>query len=214
VSTLAQLVDEIEAELKDSANAVWSAAELEDHVAKALRDVSLRRPQMLATTLTTGTVRELAHSVADLYYVTDVWFPYDTASPTWPPTRPKWFIPVAGYIFLDVTTAPTAGQKARVFYAAPHTIQNLESAAATSLDKHGETLVILGASAYAALQECQHIIGAVTVNDRTQEQYIAWAKMRMDMFQAALARLEPDRMIPYNGGPVQVAPSTDQKGGL
>jgi len=214
MSTLSQLRDEVESELMDSTNIIWSADNIDDHIAKALRDVSLRKPQQLATTLTTSTSREIAHSITDLLYITDVWFPYDTASPTWPPPRPKWFVPCDGYIFLDVSTAPTSGQKCRVFYAAPHTINGLESASTTTLDKQGETLIILGASAYAALQQCQHIIGAVTVNDRTQEQYIAWAKHRWDLFSAALARLEPRQWLPYNGGPVIVPPNADQKGGM
>jgi len=215
MSTLAQLVDEVEAELKDTSNAIWLSTEIEDHIAKALRDYSLRKPQQLDKTLTLSTTaREQAHAITDLLYITDVWYPYDTASETWPPPRPRWFCPNDTKLFLDVATAPSVGQKVRIFYAAPHVIQGLESGAATTLDKQGETLIILGASAYAAMQECQHVIGSVTVNDRTQEQYMQWAKMRFQMFQDALDRLEARRFTPANGGPAIQPPTSSPRSSL
>jgi len=96
-----------------------------------------------------------------------------------------------GVLYLEVE-APPAGDGTddlRLFYTAPHAIQGLDGASATTLDAQGEELVVLGATAYAAMQLAQSLMGTVTVSGWTPRQFQDWATARVKAFEVGLEQV-------------------------
>lgn len=189
MSNLAALIDDVEVELKDTGNATWSEAEITAHLLRALHAYNEVAPQRTA-----GKFASVADqweydlsSLTGLMEVTDVWFPYDSTAEQYPPNRPRWVITRDGYLYLDTPDIPGgATDEIRVFYTIPQTIDDLEGATATTLDAPAETLVVMGASAYAAQQYGQSLIGKVTVSGWTPKQFNDWAAARVLAFKAGL----------------------------
>lgn len=193
MSTLSEFVALVAAELRDPSHAIWSADEIAMHVRTALRDWSRAMPRRLAGVLPgeEGKREYDLAALAGLMEVTDVWYPYDVAHPPEAPPRPAWSRPCDGGLRLEGVEAPLGdgSDDLRVFYTAAHTIEGLDGAAVTTLDAQGEGLVVLAASAHAAMQVSQAAIGAVTVTGWTPKQYAEWAALRLEAHRRALDEL-------------------------
>jgi len=193
MSTLTELIAQVELELKDTGNARWSDDELTAHIRRALRAYNRVDPLRLVAVLPTS-VGEREYSLAGLtglMEVTDLWYPWDEDKPTYPPPRPQWSMIGDGVLYLEVE-APPAGDGTddlRLFYTAPHAIQGLDGASATTLDAQGEELVVLGATAYAAMQLAQSLMGTVTVSGWTPRQFQDWATARVKAFEVGLEQV-------------------------
>jgi len=193
MSTLTELIAQVELELKDTGNARWSDDELTAHIRRAMRAYNRVDPLRLVAVLPTS-VGEREYSLAGLtglMEVTDLWYPWDEDKPTYPPPRPQWSMIGDGVLYLEVE-APPAGDGTddlRLFYTAPHAIQGLDGASATTLDAQGEELVVLGATAYAAMQLAQSLMGTVTVSGWTPRQFQDWATARVKAFELGLEQV-------------------------
>lgn len=196
MSTLTELRDTIEADLKDSGNVLWSTAELDHHIRHALRAYSAVDPQRQAAVVACS-ADEREYALSDisgvLIDVTDVWFPWDAAAPEHPPRRPPWSL-VNGALYLESARAPEAGEHLRLFYTAPHTLSGLDSATATTLDAAGEQVVVLFAEAYAAWQYGASTINTVTVSSWTPRHLREWASERLALAQQELERIRTRRI--------------------
>ncbi|MHB9032345.1 MAG: hypothetical protein ACYC6L_04770 [Anaerolineae bacterium] len=193
-STLAQLIDLAAAELKDTANAVWSEAELTNHIRRALGQVSRRGPRLLDALIPTlaDTYEYSLASLGGFLWLADCWYPWDPAEPCYPAPRPTHWGLVKGdtlYIESDVRPDGAADHQVRLFYCAAHTISGLDSAAATTLDAAGEELVVLGASTYAALQRAQDGVARVWPGAGAVRDLLAWGEGRLLEFSTALEEL-------------------------
>lgn len=193
MSTLTELIVQVELELKDTGNVRWSDGELTAHIRRALRAYNRVAPQRLAATLR-ASAGEREYSLAGLsglMEVTDLWYPWDEDHPTYPPPRPRWSLIGDGLLYLEVEAPPRGDgtDDLRIFYTAPHTIQGLDGASATTLDAQGEQVVILGASAYAAMQLAQSLMGTVTVSGWTPRQFQDWAMARAKAFEVCLEQV-------------------------
>ncbi|MHB1296681.1 MAG: hypothetical protein ACYC4R_17020 [Anaerolineae bacterium] len=193
MSDLAELIAAVRAELRDPAAENWSDDELSAQVAHALDAYNRVDPRTLDALLPgeEGRYEVAMDGLEGLLEVLDVWYPWDASAPRFPPSRPLWKV-FGGDTLVLLVPDPFAGtpeQSLRVFYSAPHTIAGLRGAAASTLDAEGEDVLILGASAYAALQLAQAIIGTVTVTGWTPRQYADWAAARMKAFDMALDRI-------------------------
>ncbi|MFH1085975.1 MAG: hypothetical protein V1772_09465 [Chloroflexota bacterium] len=198
MSNKTELIAAILAELSDTANARWAADEITAHLRRALRAYNRADPRRLAATIEGMAGQreyDLATDCPDLVAVLDVWYPYDPADPAWPPERPAWSMLLPGTLALEVADAPSgdAAAQLRVFYAAPHTIEDLDGAEATTLDGQGEQALILAASAYAAHQYAQALISAVTVSAWTPQQFMAWAAQQRAAYHALLDEILAQR---------------------
>ena len=58
-----------------------------------------------------------------------------------------------------------------------------------------EQLVVIGASAYAAIQMAQSIIGTVTVSGATPRHYQEWAERHMQVFERSLEQLRKRTVV-------------------
>lgn len=176
--------------LADLDRRIWSDAALDEALRQVLDIYTRTNPRHADTTLTLGAGgRELdVSTIADLLDVTDVWYPY---TPDADPVRPQWeFWADARTIhLLDATAA--AGDAARIFYTAPHTIAGLDGALATTLPAPTMSLVVIGAAAFAATGR------AIDVAERRGEidvmvtqQIRAWGQSQYQRFMAHLNRLQ------------------------
>ena len=193
MSTLAELVDLVEAELKDSANAIWSAAEIQAHIRTALRDYNRIDPQRsVGTIASVDGQREYALStLTGLLRILEVWFPYNSTTPQHPPNRPTWSTPYDGYLRLEISDAPSgdATEKIRVFYTVDHTINGLDAAGATTLNAQAEQIMILGAAAFAVQQQAQYKTGRVNVSADDPKTWLQWAEIRLHHYREAIRNL-------------------------
>lgn len=193
MSNLSTLTERVAADLTDAANATWSAEEIAGQIRRALHLYNEVAPRRLAGTLDTvaGQREYDLSSLPDLVDVVDVHYPYDAADPPYPPRRVPWRLLDGVTLYLEVAQAPdgSAGEVMRIFYTAPHTIDGLDGATATTLPAAGEHLVVLGATAYCVEQRAQAVAGTVTVSERTPDQLAAWAGARKRAFARGLARL-------------------------
>ena len=74
----------------------------------------------------------------------------------------------------------------RLYYLKKQTIDGLEGATATTLSADDEELVILGATAYAALEKARTAIGTVGVSQETPDHWRNWGNERLLEFKAGL----------------------------
>ena len=136
MSTLAEIRDAIEYDLKDTANALWSADELDEHIRRALRLINRIAPRRLSTTLPSVAAQyeyDLS-SIAGLLAVVDVWYPYDAGDPQYPPTRPRWTLIAEDLLLLwDCDPSGDSADAIRIFYTVEHTIAGLDADAVSAL---------------------------------------------------------------------------------
>ncbi|MBC7237420.1 MAG: hypothetical protein H5T69_16385 [Chloroflexi bacterium] len=202
MSTLSELIDLVELDLRDTSNANWSVAELTQHVRRALRALNEVTPGRTASTLSVAAgSREVSLAgLSGLMRVIDVWYPYTAADPEYPPQRPRWeLIADEGgqnrILYLYVEDKPAEGEALRVFYTLGHTIEGLDGATATTLSERQEHVVVLGATALAVQQYAQDAIGEVSPSGWTPRQLQEWADRRLTLFRQALEDLRRSEII-------------------
>ena len=190
--TLADLIALVAADLQDPACAQWSSDDHEANIRRALTYYSTLNPRRAVALLdTVAGEREVDISALGALEVVDLWYPWDATAPAYPPPRPPFSLLDATTLYLESDSAPlgTASDRLRLFYLAPHTIEDLDGAVATTLDDAGVALVTLLATAAAAMQRCQSTIGRVTVSNWTPGQLLDWAKARQEQADAACEAL-------------------------
>lgn len=199
-NTLAQVIDLVESELKDSGNAVWSAAELTQHIRRALQGVSRCGPRALDATLESadGVYEYSLAGLSGLLWLTDCWYPWDPAQPVYPAPRPeRWGL--AGGITLVIESAVrpdgSSARQIRVFYRAAHTISGLDGAAVGTLDAAGEELVVLGAAGYAALQRAQDAVARAWPGKGASGTLRAWGEARLADYRTGLEALRRQQVL-------------------
>lgn len=196
MSNLATLREHVASLLKDAGNVLWSAAELDDAIRCALHRYSEVHPRELVATLTlTEAGREVSLAgIGGLLRPLRVWYPYDASAPGYPPRWVPWDLHGPEILFLDVAEEPQPGDEVRLFYAAPHTIEGLDAASATTVPLDDEESVVIGAAGYAALARAAYATEAVTLSRETAAHWRAWAEARLVEFEARIRpRYEPAR---------------------
>lgn len=189
---LADLITLVAADLQDPAYAQWSSNDHEANIRRSLAHYSTLNPRRASTVLdSVAGEREVGIAALGALEIVDLWYPWDPAAPAYPPPRPPFSLLDAHTLYLETDSAPlgTASDRLRVFYLAPHTIEDLDGAPATTLDGAGVALVTLLATASAAMQRCQSTIGRVTVSNWTPGQLLDWAKTRQAQADAACEAL-------------------------
>ena len=192
MSTLAEIIDYVETDLRDTANATWSPADLTRAVRWALQELSWGTPRRAVASFEAQAGRREyslgAQGIADSLFITEVWCPYTGAEPEYPPRSVAWRLLDDDTLYLDVDCI-NAGDGVRVFYARGHTIQDLDETPATTLSAEQEELVCLGAAGYAALQRAQESIGQVNVTAQAPRLWRDWGQARLYEFRTRLDQL-------------------------
>lgn len=168
MTALAGIRDRIEQMLMDTGNAIWDTAVIDEGLRLALDQYNLIKPLNMETVITLpGDGREIALSdVTGLLNVLDVWWPYDSdaTSETWPPNRVRgwrlWWDDNQAVLFLEITegSQPQTDEELRLWYSKQQTIQDLDSAATTTLRDDHESILVLGGAGHAAMSRTVDLI--------------------------------------------------------
>ena len=190
--TLAELRDEVEADLTDASNATWSTDEVDRAIRRALFRYSEVRPQQVIGSLDAAASREYSLStLTGLVDVQRVWFPYDSTDPAYPPNWIEFELwDDKSVLYLDVEDCPAVGDDPlRVFYTKLHTLDGLDSEESSSYYVEDEEVLILGATAFAAVQRERYVVDTVNPSVETPDNWRAWGKARMREFEQELKRV-------------------------
>lgn len=188
MSALADLRDLVELDLDDSGNAVWSTDDIDRAIKRALVQYGEVNPQQIVGTIAlAGDGREISlATLTGLSRVVKVWYPYTSTDPEDPPSWVRWET-WAGTLYIASGAEPANGDTVRVYYHKPQTIEDLDAAAATTVSAQDEEVIVLGAGAYAALQQGRSAIAAAGVSTKTPDHWMKWGLNRMDAFYDALS---------------------------
>ena len=168
MTTLQQIRDRIEALLMDTANAIWDTGTIDESIRQCLDEYNAVFPLNMETVIVLpGDGREIAlNSLAGLIEVLEVWWPYDSdaSSETWPPNKVRgfrlWWDDAQPVLFLDVLSGdqPQQDDEMRIWYSKRQTIQDLDSAAVTTIMLDHESNLVKGAAGHCALSRTVDLI--------------------------------------------------------
>jgi hypothetical protein len=155
----------MEITLVDGTNAIWNTGQLDDALLTALDQYNLVNPQEIETSITLAAAgRDISlTTLTNLIRVREVWYPWVSTVENWPPNRVRgWrMYRDAGVpkLFLDITegSQPQSGEKVRIWYDAPQTVDDLNGDATTIPIEH-ESYLVIGACGYAALSRTVDLI--------------------------------------------------------
>jgi len=166
-SNLATIRDRVEARLQDSTNTRWTTADLDEAIRTALEQYSKYKPDhALGTVAVSAAGREVdISSLTDLIRVEKVWWDYDSSDPSYPPNYRQFDVWPGDILFIDDREEPAAGDTVRVWYTKMHTIEDLDSAAATTLPADDEGTIVTGACHFAAQARAVELSEQLTAHD-------------------------------------------------
>lgn len=184
--TLTELRALVASDLADAGNALWSTDELDRAIRKALYAYSWVRPREAEATIEAADGREYdLTGLAGLMDVQRVWWPYEAGEePRWQPFE------VWGngrVLFLRSAEQPKTGDgPLRVFYGAVQTMGGLDGAAESTYPDEDEETLVLGATAYAAVQRARYVVENVNPSADTPDDWAEWGRARLREFERAL----------------------------
>jgi hypothetical protein len=167
---------------EDAGNYRWTDSDLDRHIERAVRELSLAAPLEAKTTLTTAAEsRDLSLStVTNLVAVEAVEYPVGKYPPSYVP-----FSLWAGTLTLLVDEVPLSAQPVDVYYGRTHTLDASTSTVPAQL----EDVVATGAAAYAAIEWASFATNRINVGgDDVWRQYLTWGQDRLAGFARALAQ--------------------------
>lgn len=181
-ATLATLLTRLRTDLQDATAAIWTDAELTSHVDRAVREFSHRIPRERVSALTTT-----ANSrTIDVSSLTDR---IAVIAVEWPTGRfPKVYQPFSdfgGTLELTGPDRPSAVEAVDVYWLGPHTLDGSTS----TVPVHLEDLVLLGAGAYALLDQAAQTVNSVATGGvGARAAYRELGAARLDRFQQEIER--------------------------
>jgi hypothetical protein len=145
VPTLADIRTRLRTDLDDSTSAIWSDADLDRHLSRALRELSAKLPQQKKTTLvTTPGSRDLSlTTLTDRVEIEAVEYP----TLNYPQTFVRFSVWVTTLTLLIDGTPAT--ENVFVYWTAQHVLDG----SGTTLPSAEEELLALGAGGFALLQQ-------------------------------------------------------------
>ena len=167
---------------EDAGNYRWTDSELDRHIERAVRELSLAAPhEAKATLTTTAESRDLSLStLADLVAVEAVEYPTDKYPPGYV-AYSLW----GGTLTLLVDEVPLSAQPVNVYYGEMHTLD----ADTSTIPPQLEEIVASGAAAYAAIEWASFATNRINVGgDEVWRQYLTWGQERLADFARALAQ--------------------------
>ena len=192
MSNLSQLRARVDQRLADSVEKRWSSTALDEAIRTAVELYTDINPRRLITTVTLSSdSREIdLAAVSGLLLVRELWLPYTVASPEYPPNRRRFEYWIDSDLVRVVDGSDVAsGEVARIFYEAIHAIEDLDSAAATTLISRDEGVIIVGAAAAAAFGRAAELLRGDKEARAQGVALRAWAEAMQDSFSASLRRV-------------------------
>lgn len=180
MTTLADIRTRVRQDLHDtdSADYRWPDDQLDRHIAHALDELSLAIPfESIATLATSSGSADLDVSAVDgLISVDRIEYPVGEFPPCYVPFG-RW----ANTVTMLLDCLPT-GEDARLSYTARQTLD----AGGTTLAGFLEDLVVMGAAAYAVLEQATATVDVLTTGVAVPERFEAAARARLTAFHQLL----------------------------
>jgi hypothetical protein len=179
--------------------------DVDEAIRWALHRLNEVAPDQTVTSLTlTAEGREVdISSITDYIDVIRVWWPYTSTDPEHPPQWRDFQLWPGDVLYIDDPDEPAVGDKVRIWYTRPHTINGLDSETTTTISLQDETLIVVGAGGFAAQEEVQ---------DR-ESRYVPrklreWAEARLKEFERGLASVARRQAARFSG--IAAAPALDR----
>jgi len=189
-TTLTTLRDRLEQALQDSHNTKWTTPNLDEAIRQALAAYSEHIPHRAVTTITlTADGREIDISALTYRDIERVWWDYDATDPDHPPHWRSFELWPGDILFVNDTDEPDSGDKVRIWYTADQTITDLDSATTTTLPTRHESLIVQGASGFAAAARRVTILEEVNLNEWAPRNLREWAELQLTSFYNALEEI-------------------------
>ncbi|MDO8615530.1 MAG: hypothetical protein Q7T33_07295 [Dehalococcoidia bacterium] len=166
---------------EDAANYRWTDGELDRHVQRAVRDLSLALPlEAQAALTTTAGSRDLSIAgLTDLVAIEAVEYP----TGKYPPSYVRYSVWL-NTLTLLIDGAPAGAESVSVFHTKLHTID----ATSSTVPPRFEDVIAAGAAGYAAVEWASFATNRVNVGGQdVWREYLAWGQERLAEFQSALA---------------------------
>lgn len=174
---------------EDASQYRWTDAEIDRHIDRALRELSLAAPlEATAELITSSGSRDLDLSaLTDRVAIDAVEYPSGLYPPAFVP-HSVW----ADTLTLLVDGAPVAGESVIVRYAKLHVLDG----SGTTLPPALEDLVATGAAAYAAHEWASYATNRINVGGADAwSHFHTWGAERMAAFHRALAKHGRERRV-------------------
>jgi len=177
----------------------FAPEDLEEAMRWALGQINAVAPAPAVTTITLAAAgREISIAALDYINVQRVWWTYDSSNPTYPPNWCDFEVWPGDILYIFSQTEPACGDVVRVFYTTPRTIEDFDSATATTLSARQEDLLIIGAAGIAAEER-----GMEEKSYYSNTRLRFWAASRLSQFKDGLAALAANQAALHSG----IAPS-------
>jgi len=189
-TTLTTLRDRVEQTLQDTGNAKWATADLDEAINQALAAYSEHIPHRAITTVTlTADGREIDISSITYRDIERVWWDYDATDPDHPPHWRTFELWPGDILFVNDPDEPVTGDKVRIWYTADHTLNLLDSATATTFPTRHDSIIVQGASGFAAAARRVTILEDVNLNEWAPRNLREWAELQLTTFYNALEEI-------------------------
>lgn len=180
--TLADIRSRLRTDLDDATSAIWSDADLDRHLGRALREISKWLPQEKTTTLTsTPGSRDLSLStLTDRIAIEAVEWPVGN--------YPRSYVRFSAWqttLTLLVDGPPSGAESVKVYWHAQHTLDGT----GTTLGSGEEELLALGAAGFAFLQQAAAATNMLNTGGATTDRdYRAEGNDALREFRSELRR--------------------------
>ena len=189
-TTLTTLRDRLEHTLQDTGNTKWTTNQLDEAIRQALAAYSEHIPHRAITSLTlTADGRELDISTITYRDIERVWWDYDSTAPDHPPHWRTFEIWPGDILFVNDSDEPASGDVVRIWYTADHTVTDLDAATSTTLPSRHESILVQGASGFAAAARRVTILEQVNLNEWAPRNLREWAELQLTTFYNALEEI-------------------------
>ena len=169
----------------------YALAHNQDDVDEAIRWALHRyaevRPQRIITTKTlsaSGREIDITGDTTDLIDVERVWWGYTASDPEYLPNWRDFELWTGDILYVKDGNEPQSGDVVRIFYTSPQTINGLDGASVTSFRPDDETLIVTGASGFAAQERVQDQASRY-IPRKLRE----WATKMLGLFERGLKRV-------------------------
>lgn len=160
--------------------------DLDEALRWAIARYSEIHPEQVIAALTLAAAgREVSiSSITSYVQMLRVWWPYTSADPEYPPLWRQFELWPGDVLFIDDPDEPAIGDVVRLWYTRDRALSGLDGAAATTIPDEDVTLIVTGASGYAAQMIVQE----------EEQRYVPrklreWADARIAEFNRGLDRL-------------------------
>ncbi|MCJ7736046.1 MAG: hypothetical protein MUQ10_01855 [Anaerolineae bacterium] len=189
-TTLTTLRDRLEHTLQDAGNAKWTTNQLDEAIRQALAAYSEHLPHRAVTSLLlVAAGRELDISTITYRTIERVWWDYDSAAPDHPPHWRDFETWPGDILYVNDPDQPASGDTVRIWYTADHTLTDLDAATATTLPTRHESILVQGASGFAAAARRITLLEQVNLNEWAPRNLREWAELQLTTFYNAIEEI-------------------------